>query len=659
MVSRIVPVNRKSRFRSSALVAQAICAAALLAMLCAACNREHGKGDVVLNGDLSHGKGDSPDDWQSRPGLPGVSTLRWHHEPGKPVELEVSNLKPSDAHWAQTLHLEPGWYHFTAEARSEGVPTGNTGATLSIMEGWILSNELHGDAGWQTVGFYLKVGPSGADVELACRLGGFSSMNAGKAFFRNVQGIEIDRPPANASPAYDLDLLRRPNPPAATPAPTPVTAGPSSSQRATPAQTLDERVIGFLEWAMVALLGFAAILTAWMFLSGKFKGSIGRLLSFWVIFLIFAALYAATGCYRRTPYNAHVYLSYAMLHGHFDLVSPPGNFEITKFDGHNYLAYGIGPSLLMLPFVAIWGLDFHQALFSGMLSALAVSLWWSALGLMEIDGSDRAWLTTLFGVGSLFWFYAGENGATWSMMHVTVAFGLMLAIREAVGKRRGWIVGLGFGIAVLARQPALVALPFFAGMLWKKDEQVGPALKREFWFAAGLGALLIFDAYYNYARFGSPFENGYRRLIVFTNRETDPNSFGLFSLVYLRRNIRLYFEKWPGRMSGFPWFDPSMGGFNIFVSTPAIVLAIAANYFRRINLLALLAGLAIQGVYLIYYWTGFAQFGCRYSVDYLPFVMLLAASGGTRLPRAVLIILTLAGIVVEVWGVGYWKHQGW
>ena len=80
MVSRTVPLNRQARFRSSALVAEAICAVALLAVLCAACNQ--GKGDVVANGDLSHGKGgDSPDGWQSIQGLPGRSTLRWHHEP--------------------------------------------------------------------------------------------------------------------------------------------------------------------------------------------------------------------------------------------------------------------------------------------------------------------------------------------------------------------------------------------------------------------------------------------------------------------------------------------------------------------------------------------------------------------------------------------------
>ncbi len=627
-------------------------------MLCAACN--HGKGDVVSNGDLSHGKGASPDRWQNIPGLPGRSTLRWHHEPGKPAEIEVYNFEPNDAHWNQTLHLAPGWYHFTAEARSEGVPTGNTGVTISILEGWILSNELHGNAGWQTVGFYLKIGPSGADLDLACRLGGFSSINTGRAFFRNVKGIRIDQPPAHANPEYDLDLLRRGNQPAATPAPTPVKAGPSLSQllKATPTQTLRERAIGFLEWTIAVLVAFAAILTAWTFLSGKFKGSIGRPLSFWVIFLIFAALYAATGCYKRTPFTAHVYLSYAMLHGHFDLLSPPGHFEVTQFGGRSYVAYGIGPSLLMLPFVAIWGLDFHQALFSAMLAALAVSLWWSTLGLMKIDGSDRAWLTTLLGAGSLFWFYAGKDGATWSLTHVTLVFGLMLAIRETVGKRRGWIAGLGFGLAVLARQPVLLALPFFAGMLWKNDEPFRPALKRELWFAAGLGVLLTFDAYYNYARFGSPFDNGYGRLILAYN-DARLRSLGLFNLAYLRQNIHLYFMKLPSRLPDFPWFDPSMGGFSIFVSTPAIVLAIAANYFKRINLLALLACLAVQALYLTYYWTGFAEFGCRYSVDYLPFVMLLAASGATRLPRPALIIVTLAGIVVELWGIGFSLHHGW
>ena len=64
------------------------------------------------------------------------------------------------------------------------------------------------------------------------------------------------------------------------------------------------------------------------------------------------------------------------------------------------------------------------------LAALAVTLWWSTLARLEIHGTARGLLTVLLGLGSLFWFYGGESGNTWSLMQVTAVFGLMLAIHE-------------------------------------------------------------------------------------------------------------------------------------------------------------------------------------------------------------------------------------
>src|ERR1700686_258716 len=141
--------------------------------------------------------------------------------------------------------------------------------------------------------------------------------------------------------------------------------------------------------------------------------------AFLAIVLLFWGIYTGTGCYRRNPFNAHVPLAYSLLRGRFDLLNPPGYFETVQFAGRSYIAYGIGPSLLMLPFVAIWGLDFHQPIFMAGLSAGAVAIWSSTLRRLGIHGQARSLLTVSFGLGSLFWFYGGANGTTWSLMHVT------------------------------------------------------------------------------------------------------------------------------------------------------------------------------------------------------------------------------------------------
>ena len=352
---------------------------------------------------------------------------------------------------------------------------------------------------------------------------------------------------------------------------------------------------------------------------------------FWLIFFAFWRLYETIGCYKGTAFNAHVLLAWAMLHGRFDLINPPGYLELTRVAGRSYIAYGIGPSLLMLPLVALWGPDFNQAMFNAALGALTVAIWWSITRLLGFDRWDRLWLTALFGLGSLFCFAAGQSGNTWSLMHVTTVFGLMLALHDVLGRRRGWVAGLGFGIAVLSRQPALLALPFFAVMLWTGAAADRNArLQKEAGFAIAAGLLFAFDAWYNYARFGSVFDNGYSHVIQATG---GAGPWGLFSIHYLAQNYQVYFLSMPERLPDFPWFGPTMAGFSIFLSTPALYLALAAGYRERINQLALAACIGIQAIYLVYYWTGYAQFGCRYSNDYLPFVMLLAADGARNAPR--------------------------
>jgi dolichyl-phosphate-mannose-protein mannosyltransferase len=167
--------------------------------------------NLLANPNLVKGAGDSPDDWQTQAWQEGpeYSTYQWTHDPGKPAQLSVTNIKPNDARWAQSLNLTAGWYHFTADMRAENVGKDNTGASLSIMEDGITSPDLKGTTGWQQEGFYLKVGAKGADLELACRVGGFGSLNSGTVYCRNIRMERVAAPPAGAQSLFDLDQIRK------------------------------------------------------------------------------------------------------------------------------------------------------------------------------------------------------------------------------------------------------------------------------------------------------------------------------------------------------------------------------------------------------------------------------------------------------------------
>lgn len=185
--------------------------AALALGLVLASARARGAENLLLNGNLAGGSGNSPDQWRTESWLqrPDATHYRWSREPGGPGELEIDNLEPNDARYQQTVTLGAGWYHFSAEVRTESVGANAAGAAISIIEDAISSPDLRGTSDWRRLGFYLKVGPHGADVEVACRVGGFSSLNTGRAFFRDLRAVKIVAPAPGAGPLFDLETIRK------------------------------------------------------------------------------------------------------------------------------------------------------------------------------------------------------------------------------------------------------------------------------------------------------------------------------------------------------------------------------------------------------------------------------------------------------------------
>ncbi|HEY2526304.1 MAG TPA: hypothetical protein VGI29_14670 [Candidatus Binataceae bacterium] len=167
--------------------------------------------NLLSNGDFATGSGKSPDHWRTGGWneSPAVTAYDWLHSPGSEPELAVSNIQPNDARWLQTMTLDAGWYYVGAEVRTEDVPANAAGASVSLDEDSVNSPALHGTAEWHRLGLYLKIGAHGADIDVALRLGGFGSLNTGRAFFRSARVVKLDALPANAGPAFDLSAVRR------------------------------------------------------------------------------------------------------------------------------------------------------------------------------------------------------------------------------------------------------------------------------------------------------------------------------------------------------------------------------------------------------------------------------------------------------------------
>ncbi|MGH7865146.1 MAG: hypothetical protein ACREQB_09155, partial [Candidatus Binataceae bacterium] len=136
--------------------------------------------NLLLNADLTRGAANRPEYWRSEAWVNNAEAFAESWTRGSESrrgEVEVANLQPNDARFIQSLALKGGWYHVTADIRTQNVGAQETGATISILEDSIMSADLKGNSDWTTVGFYLHVGDSNANVDVALRLGGYGSLN--------------------------------------------------------------------------------------------------------------------------------------------------------------------------------------------------------------------------------------------------------------------------------------------------------------------------------------------------------------------------------------------------------------------------------------------------------------------------------------------------
>ncbi|MBU6429385.1 MAG: hypothetical protein KGR26_10270, partial [Cyanobacteria bacterium REEB65] len=381
-----------------------------------------------------------------------------------------------------------------------------------------------------------------------------------------------------------------------------------------------------------------------------------------VAFLVYFA--ANNGAFMNFDY--HVWLADAFLHGRLDIVAPPPWLtEFARYHGHRYVFFGPVPALLLLPLVAVMHSGVNLARVSNVVGALDVALAWRLLERLGCSGRSTLCLMVLFAFGSV-QFWESEYGNTWLFAQLCALGFLIAATLEVLSRRRGWLVGLLVGCAALSRESAALAFPFFCLLI----NHPRPDGQKTAGLLAGVAIAAGADGWYNWARFGNPIDNGY----LYGNQTIWHPPFGSFSLHYVPAQLVAYFWRGPTFAGRFPFVALSDHGLSLLWTTPAylylVPAALALFRFRTIGklwasrdgivaLAALATGALLVGLYLVYFWDGWRQFGSRYSLDYELFLMLpLALYLKDRLPKP-FIALTAVSVMVNVWGVLYWRLHSW
>lgn len=476
--------------------------------------------------------------------------------------------------------------------------------------------------------------------------------------------------------------------------------------------------------------------------------------AYFLAWLLTALVYIGLGP-GSTAFDFQVTQANNLLHGHVDLVEeysrnlnvlervlydgegfclpvndPRGpdaaaqleNPRITE-DCRTYMQHSVGPALLLLPFVAIWGLSVSTPILFSLFGALAAPL---ALAIARRFTSDRRTLTALtalFAVGTTFW-YSAADGGVWHVAHTTAVVFLLAAIWAAVVRGSPVLAGAFIGAAFMCRPTTLLAGTF--ALVWFADRWYLAREGRLPWIHAidlrpllglALGALpfVATAMAFNYVRFGSLLESGYNyseELYQIGLAWRWP--YGFFDLRYLPRHPAVFFQAMPTVLTTPPFIRPSWAGLATWVTTPAILLVpfIHLRRYRRlsIGLGVLLAAsctfllaravaiglgnadlgrqVADLGLDMVPFWlaigsaillslirrdrlviaawaaivaiaiadwsfaaTGWAQWGYRYALDFMPFLYLLIVVAVAPKVRRLHLVLIGIGIVVNLWGV--------
>ena len=446
------------------------------------------------------------------------------------------------------------------------------------------------------------------------------------------------------------------------------------------------------------------------------------------------ALYQLTRPAHQTIYNHFAWQAQAWLEGSFAIRYPvppsadgPGNAffnDVTPVTDATGAATGRGtipfpplPAIVLLPFVALWGLAVDQTSLAILIGAFDVALVYWLLGRLAVRPSVRNALTAFMGAGSALW-YAASLGSTWYFAHV-VAVGLTLGAvglaldadaAEVAGERgmrprplldgRQVAAGILLGLAATSRLTVAFGLPFLllvggGGTWWRRG------------LSAGLGVAIPIVALvaYTAAATGAPFNPAYEALYryeVLAYPDLGYNgAWSLQDVRYIPQNLGIMLLGLPTVMpacepgvgrtlwsaAGCSWLVPDQRGMSFLLTSPAYLLALPGLAILRDRRVAgaLLATVAIAAVNLMHFSQGWVQFGYRFSLDFAPFLLVAVALGTERLlgaggaapggrrrapwaerlhlpragrPAAVAGIVALS-VAIQAWGIAWARTLGW
>jgi hypothetical protein len=158
--------------------------------------------------------------------------------------------------------------------------------------------------------------------------------------------------------------------------------------------------------------------------------------------------------------------------------------------------------------------------------------------------------------------------------------------------------------------------------------------------AAGVIGVLFL---HNYLRFQRFTEFGHTYLnIAWAERI---QRWGLFNYHFLSRNLAAALVLMPRVLAKHPWVQVSNHGMSMFVTSPNLAYLFAPRDRSKLATPLWLTVLATALPSLLYQNSGYIQFGYRFSLDYMVFLVMLLAVGNRPITKTFKLLVIVAAAI--------------
>lgn len=391
----------------------------------------------------------------------------------------------------------------------------------------------------------------------------------------------------------------------------------------------------------------------------------------WVFFLGVYLLVSSRGTLRwdTTAKNYFSLQAYSLVRGHINLIALPQDlYDLSIYNHQAFLYWPPLPSFFALPFVILGGINVSDILYTAFYASFCPVILYLLLHqakkvkyIPSISENQILLLTLFFAFGTVF-FYLSVVGTVWFTSQVISTIPLLVSLLFLF-KYIEDKTNISFIISVI----------FLCLAFWGRNTLILTGLLHLFILFTVyqnriklvlISLLIIITCIslfglYNYIRFGSLLENGLKYHQVNPKWKNDLSNYGVLNPHYLPYNFFYLLINPVGITRISPYINPDPEGNSIFSTSPLLLLffgLFSFNIWKKENK-PLIIYLLISGIILfsllVYFSTGWIQFGYRYALDAIPLLILSLSFFLEQFPASFNYILLASSIIINSLGV-YW-----